>query len=86
MKLFGGEKFGGNKTGLTLSCESHGENAAAVCLVQLKNKLPPPFLAARISFMGANPNPRCEVQRVRVPGWAQFPLGDLKSRREMDVP
>lgn len=86
LKLFGGEKFGGNKTGLPLSCESffcHGENAAAVSLVQLKNKLPPPFQAAQISFMGANPNQRCQVQRVRVQGWAQSPLGDLKSKREI---
>lgn len=42
------------------------ENAAAVFLVQSKNKLPPPFLAARIGFMGAIAKTRCEVQWGRV--------------------
>lgn len=42
------------------------ENTAAVFLVQSKNKLPPPFLAARIGFMGAIAKTRCEVQWGRV--------------------
>lgn len=56
-------KFGGYKTGLSLSCDgsSATENIAAVFLVQSKNKLPPPFPAARIAFMGAITNPRCQV-------------------------
>lgn len=37
----------------------HWENAAAVFLVQAKNKPPHPFLAAPISFMGAITKPRC---------------------------
>lgn len=58
----------------------HWENAAAVFLVQAKNKLPPPFLAAHISFMGAITKPRCTERCTRL---SRFPLCCLRGVRDL---